>query len=499
MTSPGPVLSTRGIAKAFGPVVALRSVDLTVESGEVHALLGANGAGKSTLVKILTGVVREDAGSIDVEGRPVRLGRPADARRHGLAPVFQDPALVPDLTVTQNFQMTGISLRAVRERMGDLGLERLDLDGLVRDLPLPQLRMLDLARALASDPRLLILDEITAALPADLAERVFEVIRRQKAAGRSVLFISHRLGEVRASCDQATILRDGRNVATFPPAESGEERIVKAMMGEAVAAEEAAATERASERAADVPTGPVRLAARDLQLGNRLNGVTLEVRAGEILGLAALEGQGQDALFDVLSGDERPDAGVLELDGEAVTLGSPYDAIRRGVVLVPADRLLALLPQRSVRENLASPLYNRLARWGLIDQRDERRRVESAVSRLAIDIRAQAQVRRLSGGNQQKVTIGRWLTAGFRTLLCYDPTRGIDIGTKRQIYGLLRELAGEGVAVVLYTSELREIPLVCDRVATLYGGRIVDERPAASADEEALLSAAHGLPRSQVA
>lgn len=495
MTSPTPLLATRGIAKAYGPVVALRSVDLTVRPGEIHALLGANGAGKSTLVKILTGVISADAGTIEVEGRPVRLRRPADATRQRLAPVFQDPALVPDLTVAQNFQMTGVDVRTVRSRLGELGLERLDMDDLVRDLPLPQLRMLDLARALASDPLLLMLDEITAALPADLAERVFAVMQRQKAAGRSVLFISHRLGEVRATCDEATILRDGRNVAAFPPAESGEERIVKAMMGEGVAQEEAAA----SERSAMAPEAEVRLAARELRLGSRLNGISLEVRAGEILGLAALEGQGQDALFEVLSGDKRADGGELVFDGQVVAPRSPYDAIRRGVVLVPADRLLALLPQRSVRENLASPLYNRLVRWGVIDRGDERRRVNDAIERLSIDIRAQAQVRRLSGGNQQKVTIGRWLTAGFRTLLCYDPTRGIDIGTKRQIYGLLRDLAAEGVAVVLYTSELREIPLVCDRVLTIYDGRVVDERQAATADEESLLTAAHGLPRGKVA
>jgi ribose transport system ATP-binding protein len=498
MTSPVPLLAVRAVAKAYGPVVALRSVDLTVRPGEIHALLGANGAGKSTLVKILTGVIAADSGTIEMAGRPVRLTGPGDARRFGVASVFQDPALVPDLTVAQNFTLTGVDAAAVRVWLGDLGLEGLDLDDLVRDLPLPQLRMLDLARALASEPQLLLLDEITAALPADLADRVFSVIDRQKAAGRSVLFISHRLGEVRAHCDNATILRDGRDVAVFPPAESGEERIVRAMMGEA-ATEIVEAEHAGPAPAGGAPAGPVVLAAEGLQSGSSLVEVSLEVHAGEILGIAALEGQGQDALFDILSGAIRPDAGRVLIAGASVDLRSPYDAIRRGVVLVPADRLHALLPQRSVRENLASPLYNRVSRWGPIDSRAESGRVRGAIDRLSIDTRAQRQVRRLSGGNQQKVTIGRWLASGFRTLLCFDPTRGIDIGTKRQIYRLLRELAGEGLGVLLFTSELREIPLVCDRVATMYGGRIVDERPASLADEEALLSAAHGIGEAKVA
>jgi ribose transport system ATP-binding protein len=498
MTSPAPLLAVRDVAKAYGPVVALRSANLTVQPGEIHALLGANGAGKSTLVKILTGVIGADGGTIEVGGRPVRLSRPADARRFGIASVFQDPALVPDMTVAQNFALTDVDADKVRPWLGDLGLEGLDLDDLIRNLPLPQLRMLDLARALSAEPQLLLLDEITAALPADLADRVFAVMDRQRTAGRSVLFISHRLGEVRAHCDNATILRDGRDVAAFPPAESGEERIVRAMMGEA-AAEIVEAEHAETPPVAAMAVGPVVLAAEGVGSGSRLVDVSLEVHAGEILGIAALEGQGQDALFDVLSGAVRPDSGRVLIDGVAVDLRSPYDAIRRGVVLVPADRLHALLPQRSVRENLASPLYNRMTRWGPIDGRAEGRRVSGAIERLSIDTRAQRQVRRLSGGNQQKVTIGRWLAAGFRTLLCFDPTRGIDIGTKRQIYQLLRELAGEGVGVLLFTSELREIPLVCDRVATMYGGRIVDERPASAADEESLLNAAHGIGEARVA
>ena len=227
-------------------------------------------------------------------------------------------------------------------------------------------------------------------------------------------------------------------------------------------------------------SAPVALSVQDLRSRSVVNGVSFSVRKGEILGIAALEGQGQDRLFDLLSGNRRPDGGSIEVAGETLKARSPYDAIARGVVLVPSDRLQALLPQRSVRENLAAPLYNSVRRWfGLA--RDEQSRVKNAIERLDIDVRAQSQVRRLSGGNQQKVTIGRWLAAGFQTLLCFDPTRGIDIQTKAQIYDLLKELASEGAAIVLYTSELREIPLVCDRVLVMYDGEIVDEQPAALA------------------
>ena len=229
-------------------------------------------------------------------------------------------------------------------------------------------------------------------------------------------------------------------------------------------------------------------------------GVSFAVQPGEILGIAALEGQGQDELFDVLSGQRRPSAGRdPRRRPRARVRGIPYDAIRAGVVLVPADRLHALLPQRSVAENIAAPRYNAPARWGPIDMREERRRVRYAIEQLQVDTRAQRQVRRLSGGNQQKVTIARWLANGFRTLLCFDPTRGIDVGTKRQIYALLRRLADDGAAVLLFTSELAEIPLVCDRALCLYNGRITAELAASTADEATLLRAMHGLEGEEAA
>jgi ribose transport system ATP-binding protein len=487
-----PLLTTTGISKRYGSVVALTSVDLAVRPGEIHALLGANGAGKSTLVKILSGVFTADAGTIDVNGSPVKLRRPEDSLASGLATVFQDPALIPDLTIEQNLRISNLEEADVREWLDRMDLGQLDFDLMVTDLPLPVQRLLDLARALAHDPQLLMLDEITAALTQDQADHVFAVMREWKERDRSVLFISHRLGEVLAICDQATILRNGRDVESLAPGEGGEARLVSAMLGD-VAEQATEVSERAVPEGAD---RPVLLRAEGLTRDTRLDDVSFELRAGEILGLAALEAQGQEQLFKVLSGDRKPDSGRVVVNGQPMSARSPYDAIRRGVVLVPADRLQALLPQRSFRENLALPLYDRISRWFSLAG-DETERVDRAVDRLDIDVRAGSQVQRLSGGNQQKVTIGRWLASGFGTLLCFDPTRGIDIQTKAQLDELLRELADEGAAIFLYTSALREIPIVCNRVLVMYDGRIVHEQDATTATEESLLTAAHGLEGAQ--
>ena len=495
MSESVPLLDARDLAKSYGPVQALRSADLVVQPGECHALIGANGAGKSTLVKLLTGVVAADRGTVLVNGKEVRIASPSQAARIGLAPVFQDPALVPDLTIAHNLRLTRTDPAAVQRELHTLDLH-VDFSALARDVPLPLLRMIDLARALARNPQLLLLDEITAALPSDLAERVFTVMSAARERGRSVLFITHRLKEVIASCDRATILRDGGAVATIAPREGGEETIVEHMLGPEAAAAAVEAAEldagaAAPVRARNDASAPV-LEATGLSVG-RVRDVTFALRRGEVLGIAALEGQGQDELFDVLSGQRGPAAGELRAGGKPFRARHPYDAIRAGVVLVPADRLQALLPQRSVRENIAAPRYNRFTRWGAINMLDEGRRVRKAIGSLDIDVRAGRQVRRLSGGNQQKVTIARWLAGGFTTMLCFDPTRGIDVGTKRQIYTLLRGLADDGAAILFFSSELAEFPLVCDRVLTLFGGELTAELPGAAADEASLLRAMHGL------
>lgn len=487
-TIAGAVLEARGVAKRFGPVVALRAADLSVRPGEIHALMGANGAGKTTLVKILTGALNHDGGNILLDGQARSFSSTAAARRAGLVCVYQDPSLVPDLTVLQNLKLTATPLAAFRSYLTKLGLEGFDLGSMPRELGRPTLSLLDLARALATEPEVLLLDEITASLPADLTARVFTVARELRASGRSVIFISHRLAEVSALCDRATVLRDGVTVGVVEPAQGGEERIVKLMLGPV--AEEVAA-EAASPTVPD--TGPVAVDVRDLKLGT-LQGVSFTLHSGEVLGVAALEDQGQQELFDCLAGVRRPESGSITVGGKPRTFRHPADAIAAGLVFIPADRVQALLRQRPVRENIALPLVNRVLRWGLINLRGERRRVETGIKRLQIDTRVQSEVRRLSGGNQQKVGIARWLVAGFQTLLCFDPTRGIDIGTKRQIYALLREVAASGSAVLLFTSELPEIQLACNRVIVLFGGRLVQEMPASEADEQALLRAAHGLP-----
>ena len=491
-----PLLETVAVAKRYGSVVALRSANLAVGPGEIHALLGANGAGKSTLVKVLTGVIRPSEGEVRVHGGTVVLRDPVDAQRRGLAPVFQDPALVPDLTVVDNLRLTGADPEAVRHWLGEMGLRSIELTAFVRDIPLPLLRMLDLARAVSREPAVLLLDEITAALPIDLADRVIEVMRRWKATNRSVLFISHRLAEVRDVCDVATVLRDGCDVDRFRTEDGGEARMVRAMLGDAAAVVRnvtRSVPDRALPNRPDAsPIADEVLAVSDLRVG-KLDGISFAARRGEVLGVAALEGQGQDLLFEVLSGDRRPSSGELRVHGRPLIARHPADAIRRGVVLVPSDRLHALLPQRSVRENLALPFFRRVRSWGPVHRRSETAAVDDAIARLSIDTRAQAQVKRLSGGNQQKVTIGRWLATGFDVLLCFDPTRGIDVGTKHQIYDLVRGLADAGKTVIFFTSELREIAQCCDRAVVIYEGKITEEIDASEATEERLLNAAHGL------
>ena len=487
------LLDASGVAKHYGAVAALRNASLAVRPGEVHALMGANGAGKSTLVKILTGAVHPDAGTITVQGQPYVARSPSEARDGGIVSVYQEPSLVPDLDVTANLRLTRTPGDAFRHWMAELGLGDLDLSDLARTLPLATLRVIDLARALAIEPTVLMLDEMTAALPADLTERVLEVIGGQRGSDRCVVFISHRLIEIAAVCDRATVLREGDTVGVVDVNEGSEERIVALMLGD-ISKEIREHTPEARTTAADREHAMPRIRATNLRAGTKLRDVSFDLFPGEVLGVVALEGQGQDELFDILSGAERPEGGGLEIDGAATAFGHPADAIRAGLVYVPADRAEALLMQRSVRENIALPFTAPLRQWGLIDTRGERRRVDAAIASLQIDTRAKSEVRRLSGGNQQKVTIARWVAGGVRTMLCFDPTRGIDIGTKQQIYELLRDLAAAGAAVLLYTSELKEIQLACDRAIVIFGGRVVAEIAVEDADEPALLRAAYDLP-----
>jgi ribose transport system ATP-binding protein len=491
VTATNPLLDATGVKKTYGAVVALRNASLTVTPGEVHALMGANGAGKSTLVKILTGAIRPTAGRILVRGMERKISSPAAGRRAGLVPVYQEPSLIPDLDVLQNLRLTRTPVEPFVQWVKELGIADLNLADAARDVPLAVQRVFDLARALAMAPDVLLLDEMTAALPANLAERVMDVVKRQGQTGRSVIFISHRFVEISAICDRATVLRDGETVGVVDIAPGVEERIVELMLGTRIERKRATGVVAARSAATSTP----RLAVRNLRLGAKLQDVSFELHNGEVAGVVALEGQGQDELFAALAGSRRPEGGAIEVDGQKVTFSHPGDAIARGLAYVPGDRSEALLMHRSVRENIALPFSAPMGRWGPINLGRERRIVGEAIRRLQIDTRAQREAQRLSGGNQQKVTIARWIAADARTILCFDPTRGIDVGTKQEIYRLLRELASSGKSVLFYTSELEEVQLACDRAIVIFGGRVVDVLPAEIADEAALTRAAYGLPR----
>lgn len=482
-----PLLDAAGVAKSFGAVKALTDARLTVGKGEVVALMGANGAGKSTFVKILTGALRPDAGTIAIAGRSARLGSPAQARRAGLVPVYQEPSLIPDLDVAANLRLGDTPAPAFGRWVAELGVTGLRLTDMIADLPLATLRILDLARALASDPDVLLLDEMTAALPTDLVENVLRVVRARADAGMGVIYVSHRFTEISTLCDRAIVLRDGRTVGDLRIEPGIEERAVELMLGEKIAlgARQGSAT--------TARTGTPRLSMRGLSAAPKLADVSFDLHAGEVLGVVALEGQGQDELFDILAGLRKPTGGSLSIDGRPARFGHPSEAIAAGLTYVPGNRADALMAERSVRENIALPFSARPRDWGPIRRAMERTRTDHAIDRLQIDTRAQGEVQRLSGGNQQKVTIGRWLATGVQTLLLFDPTRGIDVRTKRQIYPLVRDLAANGAAVLFYTSELAEVPLACDRAVVIFAGRVVDIIDASAADEPTLLRAAYGL------
>ena len=482
------ILDATGIAKSFGAVRALTDARLQVSEGEVVALMGANGAGKSTFVNIITGVLRPDSGRVLLRGSEARVGNPAQARLSGLVPVYQEPSLIPDLDVADNLRLGDIPVDAFLNWVSELGVENLSVSQLIAELPLATLRILDLAMALASEPDVLLLDEMTAALPTDLVERVLKVVREKADDGIGVIYVSHRFSEIAELCDRASILRDGRTVGDLKIEPGVEERAVELMLGQKIEL-----GQRQSTSKAFTPSGTPRLAVQDLTIGSKVSNISFDLYPGEVLGVVALEGQGQDELFNCLAGFEPPTSGTIEVNGEAIRLKHPADAIAGGLTFVPGNRADALLSQRSVAENIALPFSARIENWGSIRRKWERERVDYAINRLQIDTRAQGEVQRLSGGNQQKVTIGRWLATGVETLLMFDPTRGIDVRTKRQIYPLVRELAAQGGAVLYYTSELEEVPLACDRVVVVFNGRVVDEFSAEQASEQTLMRAAYGL------
>ena len=334
--SKSSLLEISSIAKSYGPVVALKNASLEVQPGEIHALLGANGAGKSTLVKILTGVISSDQGSIKLSGEAISFGSPDHARKNGVAPVFQDPALIPDISIQRNLKLTSTDEKRFLSELSAMGI-KINLNEIAANIELPTLRMIDLARALTHDPQLLILDEITAALPVDLADIVINIMNAQKEKGNSVIFISHRLAEIEAICDRATVLRDGINVDTFPASKGSEERIVSAMLGDKNAVSQMSKRSKTSSKLA-----PTLVEVKNISGGKHLVDVSFDIKQGEVLGVAALEGQGQDLLFEILAGEAKPASGEIFVNGKKVTFKQPADAIKEGIALVPGDRKTAL-------------------------------------------------------------------------------------------------------------------------------------------------------------
>ena len=479
------------IEKSFGNVKALRGVSFACRAGEVHCLLGENGAGKSTLMRIIAGVWRPDAGRILVRGREVELSSPRAAQDLGIAMVYQDTRLVPDLDVAQNVWLgrePGSVLvdRATMERETTRILARLDttlpLGALVRDLSVAERQIVEIARALTMNPSLLILDEPTSAIDKAEIERLFGIVRTLTAAGTAVIFISHRLPEVFAISDRITVLKDGEVVGTVDRAATNADQLVRMMVGREMAL---AYPERASS------PGAVRLEVRGLSSGGRFRDVNFSVSAGEIVGLGGIQGNGQAEVVRAIFG-LMPVEGQVMLDGAPVDIRTPAQAISAGVAYIPGDRHReGLFMPHSIRENLSVPHLASLIRNGLVSYPAENRLSRSAMERFAVKASSQeTEVATLSGGNQQKVVLGRWTTGSPRIYLFEDPTRGVDVATKLQIYREIRGLAERGAAVVLVASDLMELIGLSDRILIFSQGRVVDAVDSAEATEERIVGSA---------
>jgi inositol transport system ATP-binding protein len=496
-----PFLRMSGISKRFPGVQALDNVGLEVASGEVHALLGENGAGKSTLLKILSGAQQPDAGSISLDGQPATLATPQDAQRLGVVTIYQEFTLAPNMSVAENVfigrepgagpfvngRKMAADTRAITDRLG-LGLKP---HALVRDLSVAEQQMVEIARALSMQSRLIVMDEPTSALSAAEVEKLFRIIRDLKAHGLGIIFVTHRLEEVMRICDRYTVLRDGRQVGGGKISDTDIDGIIRLMVGRQV---EALFAHRAPARTGAVALRVERLSRRGTaqdQNATVLDNVSLEVRRGEILGLAGLVGAGRTELARAVFGADPFDSGRVFIDGQPAAIRSPQDAIRRGVGLVPEDRKQqALFLALGVRFNLSMAAHERLLRGRIfIDEAAERRMVDEYRKALNIRMASQDQtVANLSGGNQQKVVLARWLALQPKVLIVDEPTRGIDIGAKVEVHNLLFEMAQRGIAVIAISSELAEVLAISDRIVTMREGRITGEIGRESANEERLMT-----------
>ena len=491
-----------GVSKRYGGVHALEDADLAIEAGRIHAVLGENGAGKSTLIKIMAGVVAPDEGRMLLDGEPVAFASPSEAQAAGIACIFQELSLIPDLSVADNISISdpprrfGLIDRRVQRRVAEDALARAGADNihpsaLVKDLSLSRRQMVEIAKALARKPRILILDEATSALTAADVTRIYAVLKRLRAEGLALIYISHRMHEIAELADECTVFRNGRSVATYAAGTKSDSEIVELMVGREVGA---GFPTRASRVA---PHAPPRLEVAGLGWDGRLHDISFGLQKGEVVGLGGLDGQGQRELLLALFGVLRGTTGRLSIDGKAVAIESPSVAKRKdiGMALIPEDRKSeGLMLPMSVRDNLSFAALDTLSHWGVVDAAAERLAVDRIVRLLGIRTDGtQLAAGALSGGNQQKLVIGKWLMVAPRILLLNDPTRGIDVGTKQEIYQLLRELAQAGAAILFYSTDIDELVGCCDRVLVMVDGGVRRELVGAEITEHALVSSALNL------
>nr|WP_134768796.1 sugar ABC transporter ATP-binding protein [Nocardioides sp. 1609] len=488
-----------GIVKVFSSVRALGGVDLDVRRGEVHCLLGQNGAGKSTMIKILSASYIPDEGTITWKGLPARFGNPQAAIDAGVATIYQELDLVGGLTVAENiflghevstggFSRRGAANARAREILARLGHSEISPSRLVGDLSPAGQQVVSMARALSHEVDLLILDEPSAVLDHGEVENLFRVVKSLTAQGVAVVYISHRLEEIREIGDRITVLKDGVTVATGLPAKSTPTAdLIKLMTGRSI---EYVFPQRAEETAAGVAAvGDVVLQVQGLSLAGHFSGVDLAVRAGEIVGLAGLVGSGRTEILETIYGARRASSGSVALDGKRLRRGSVDAAVRAGMGLAPEERKSqGLLLDQPVYANISVSSMKRFQRAGFIQRARERARARELVDSLDVRPRNIARhVRTMSGGNQQKVVLARWLLRGCRVLLLDEPTRGVDVGARAEIYRLVRDLADSGVAVIVVSSEVEEVLGLADRVLVVREGRVVHEAAAAHIDESRVL------------
>lgn len=499
MNETAPLLLAEDVHKRYGGTHALRGATLRVGPAEVHGLVGENGSGKSTLLRILAGQILPDRARVTLAGAPLPLGRPRRSLQAGIATVAQETTLVPDLSIAENILLGrrmarrwwGLDWRETRRRAHEV-LERLELDldprASVRALRPDEQQVVEVARAISMRARILVLDEPTSSLTDDEVEALFGVVRRLRREGIATIFVSHRLQEVLALADRVTVLRDGRTVAEREAGELDSERLIGLMVGRRLERPGAPSPEPRA------PDGAARLRVRDLSVPGLLNDASLEVGAGEIVGVAGLVGAGRGELLQAVFGLHRTATGTIELDGEAIRGGGPAEAMRSGLAYVPPERgRLGLVAQMSTRENLMMAQSARAWRARRPPRSREARLVSEAVLRFRITGAANgAPVAALSGGNQQKVVLAKWMAAAPRALLLDEPTRGVDVGAKAEIYELLRGLRSDGLAVLLSSSETPELLLLCDRVLVMFRGQIVASLAGQEASEARIAHYATG-------